>query len=338
MATFRAYWLAALTGLATLLPAAHALSTNLVFDATTKEFVAKVGDRYAEFDFSLTNTGPTEIIINSVRASCGCTTPKLPTLPWKLNPKESGSFHVTTDLAGKFGTFQKSIFMDTTEGPKLVYVKIVMPVTGNAVASMANVDSRTRNMQIAHADPQAVFRGDCANCHSKPTLGKKGEELFTAACAICHESDQRAVLVTDLHALKQTPTKAYWEAWIRNGKVGSMMPAFALEKHGPLSNEQIDSLVDYLMTEFPTRKPHAPDLSMIASAATATATPTVSVNGAPVATTIVGNGAPTRRPTVISGPPHVEPRIELPGNQPLLPPTQPIPPQTTGPAPVPPTN
>jgi mono/diheme cytochrome c family protein len=220
--------------------------------------------------------------------------------------------------------------MDTTEGPKLVYVKIVMPVTGNAVASMANVDSRTRNMQIAHADPQAVFRGDCANCHSKPTLGKKGEELFTAACAICHESDQRAVLVTDLHALKQTPTKAYWEAWIRNGKVGSMMPAFALEKHGPLSNEQIDSLVDYLMTEFPTRKPHAPDLSMIASAASA-----VTVNGAPVATTVVGrNSAPTRRPTVIAAPPH----IELPGSQPLLPPTPPIPPATTSPAPVPPTN
>jgi hypothetical protein len=138
--------------------------------------------------------------------------------------------------------------------------------------------------------------------------------------------------VTDLHALKQTPTKAYWEAWIRNGKVGSMMPAFTLEKHGPLSNEQIDSLVDYLMTEFPTRKPHAPDLSMVAAASAA---PTINVNGAPVATTVVGrDSAPTRRPNVVAAPPH----LELPGNGPLLPPSPPSPPSTTSPAPVPPTN
>src|ERR1041385_4848373 len=257
MAIFRAFWLVALTGIASLLPVSRAVSTNLVFDAITKEFDAKVGDRTAEFDFSVTNTGPVDVTINSVRASCGCTTPKLPALPWKLGPKESGSFHVTTDLAGKIGTFQKSIFMDTTEGPKLLYVKIAMPVNDTLAGNAPGVDARTRNMQIAHADPQAVFRGDCANCHAKTTLGKKGEELFTAACAICHESDQRAILVPDLHALKQPPTQAYWDAWIRNGKIGSMMPAFALEKHGPLSDEQIDSLVAYLQTdEFKTRKPH----------------------------------------------------------------------------------
>ena len=325
MATFRAFWLVALTGIAVLVPAARAVSTNLVFDAITKEFVAKVGERSAEFDFSLTNTGPTEVTINSVRASCGCTTPKLPTLPWKLQPNESGSFHVTTDLAGKFGTFQKSIFMDTTEGPKMLYVKVVMPVTAGTMANVPNVDARTRNMQIAHADPQAIFRGDCASCHSKPTLGKKGEELFTAACAICHESDQRAVLVPDLHALKQTPTKAYWESWIRNGKVGSMMPAFALDKQGPLSNEQIDSLVEYLATDFATRKPHAPDLHMVNLPSR-----TVTVNGA-----VLSVGAqPQPQPRPISSAP---PQIELPGSSPLLPPV-PVPPGASTPQPVPPSK
>src|SRR4051812_31064203 len=181
MAIFRAFWLVALTGLAALVPAARAVSTNLVFDGITKEFVAKVGERNADFDFSVTNTGPVDVTINSVRASCGCTTPKLPALPWKLQPNEAGSFHVTIDLAGKFGSFQKSVFMDTTEGPKMVYVKVVMPITTAPMAGVGNVDARTRNMQIAVADPQAVFRGDCASCHSKPALGKKGEELFTAA-------------------------------------------------------------------------------------------------------------------------------------------------------------
>jgi mono/diheme cytochrome c family protein len=295
MAKFRALWLVALAGIALLVPQSRAAaSTNLVFDAITKEYNAKVGERTAEFDFSVTNTGPTEVTINTVRASCGCTTPKLPTLPWKLEPGKSGSFHVTTDLAGKFGTFQKSIFMDTTDGPKLVYVKITVPTAANAAAGMANVDARTRAMQIAHADPQAIFRGECANCHSKPGLGKKGEELYTADCAICHESNQRAVLVTDLHALKQTPNEAFWDAWIRNGKVATMMPAFALEKQGPLSNEQIESLVAYLMSdEFKTRKPHYNGPSMTS------AQPIAQVTTLPPRT--------------------VTPHIPLPGSEPLLP-------------------
>jgi mono/diheme cytochrome c family protein len=338
MAIFRAFWLVALTGIVALVPAARAVSTNLVFDATTKEFASKIGERTAEFDFSVTNTGPVDVTINAVRASCGCTTPKLPALPWKLQPSESGSFHVTIDLAGKFGTFQKSIFMDTTEGPKMVYVKVVMPITAGAqMASPANVDARTRNMQMAVVDPQSIFRGDCANCHSKPTLGKKGEELFTAACAICHESDQRALLVPDLQALKQKPTRAYWEAWVRNGKVGSMMPAFALDKQGPLSEEQIGSLVDYLATDFATRKPHAPDLHMVNVAVPSR---TVTVNGAPIVAA-VGSSAnrfpqPQPQPQPVQGS-SLPPQVELPGNLPLLGPV-PSAPISSTPAPVPPSK
>lgn len=287
MAIFRPFWLIALAGIL-LFPRSRAVSTNLVFDAITKEYTAKVGERTAEFDFSVTNVGPTAVTINSVRASCGCTTPKLPALPWNLEPGASGSFHVTADLAGKFGMFQKSVFMETSEGPKVVYVKVNIPISANGSAAVAGMDSRQRNMMIAKADPQAIFRGDCANCHSKPALGKKGEQLFTAACGICHESDQRAVLVPDLMALKQTPTEAYWDAWIRNGKAGTMMPGFALEKQGPLSDEQIQSLVDYLMTDFKTRKPQ----------------------GHTVTTTAA---APKQTP----------PPVELPGNLPLFPPVPP---------------
>jgi mono/diheme cytochrome c family protein len=301
MAKIRTWWVVALAGLALLLPASRAVSTNLVFDGMTKEFVAKQGDRTAEFDFSVTNTGPEVVTISSVRASCGCTTPKLPALPWKLEPGTNGTFHVTTDLAGKFGTFQKSVFMDTSEGPKIVYVKITMPPPTDAVSAVPGMDSRTRNMQIAHADPQAIFRGDCANCHAKPTLGRKGEELFTTACGICHESDQRAVLVPDLHALKQTPTDLYWDAWIRNGKVGTMMPAFSLEKHGPLSDEQIDSLVAYLTTDFAKRTPRRQ---------TTAAAVHLKPPGARAAA-----------------------RIELPGNLPQLAPA-PEPPQAATPSPI----
>src|SRR4051812_46695284 len=101
MGKLRVLWLLMLAGIAFTLPVSRAVTTNLVFDAMIKEFTAKTNDVSAEFDFAVTNTSPSEITISSVRASCGCTTPKLPTLPWKLSGGESGSFHVTVDLHGK---------------------------------------------------------------------------------------------------------------------------------------------------------------------------------------------------------------------------------------------
>lgn len=316
MGRFRILWLAAFAAMGLLLPSALALSTNLVFDAVSKEFTAKPGDLTAEFDFSITNTGPTDITINSVHASCGCTTPKLPELPWTLKPGTNGSFHATIDLRGKFGTFQKTISLETTEGMKLVMLKCNLPSN----PAVAGLDPRTRNMQLAGADRQIVFRADCAACHATPTIGKKGEELFTAACAICHEAEHRAALVADLHNLKQTPTEAYWDAWIRNGKVGSMMPAFAHDQGGPLSDEQITSLVSYMMTDFPTRKPHAPATTNIQM--TASSQPGTAVTAPP---------QPVRRPINVQR--QRLPAAPLPGSGPLF--SAPPPPPSSSPSPVP---
>lgn len=231
--------------------AKRSANTNIVFDANIKEAVIKPGELTADFKFSLTNVGPNEVTIHSVRASCGCTTPMLPTMPWKLAPGASGSFSVSSDLRGKSGVFQKSVMLDTTDGMKIVYVKVNIP-TG---AGVAGVDARARNMQMAQADRQVVFRNDCAECHVRPAIGKMGEPLFVAACGICHEAEHRATMVPDLHALKATPTAAYWEAWVRNGKIGTLMPAFAQEHGGPLTDEQINSLVAFLDKDFPKRKP-----------------------------------------------------------------------------------
>ena len=119
-------------------------------------------------------------------------------------------------------------------------------------------------MQLAMADRQAVFKNDCASCHVAPAVGKKGEQLFAAACSICHEAPHRATMVPDLHALKFTPTKDYWHNWISNGKPGSLMPAFAQAQGGPLTDEQIESLAEYLTHYFPQR-------SVVANGGTPTA-------------------------------------------------------------------
>jgi mono/diheme cytochrome c family protein len=239
---------AAFCGLNPALRAAGPEHEAISWDAVNKEYTAKAGELTAQFIFNLTNTSPHDVTINWVRPSCGCTAAKLPPTPWTLAPGASGQMEFNIDLRGKYGVLSKYVNVDTTVGAKLLGLKVSIPG-----AAAPGLDMRTRNMQLAFADRQLVFRNDCAKCHVIPAIGKKGEDLFQTACGICHEAPHRATMVPDLHNLNTPPTKEYWEHWVRNGRPGSLMPAFAQTQGGPLSDEQIQSLVTYLTHYFPPR-------------------------------------------------------------------------------------
>jgi cytochrome c553 len=221
----------------------------LEWDSMSKDYTAKAGELTAKFSFALTNKSKDDVVINWVRPSCGCTVAKLPPTPWKLAPKEGGTIDLSVDLRGKYGNISKYVTVDTSHGQRMLNLRISIPNTG----AVAGMDNRTQNIQLAMADRQAVFKNDCARCHVAPTVDKKGEALFQAGCAVCHEAPHRATMVPDLKALKVVPTKEYWTQWITNGKVGTLMPAFASEQGGPLSKEQIESLADYLTNHYPQR-------------------------------------------------------------------------------------
>jgi mono/diheme cytochrome c family protein len=53
-------------------------------------------------------------------------------------------------------------------------------------------------------------------------------------------------MVPDLRNLKHPTDAAHWRQWIATSKPGSLMPAFGKAFDGPLSDAQIDSLVEYL--------------------------------------------------------------------------------------------
>ena len=79
-----------------------------------------------------------------------------------------------------------------------------------------------------------------------------GAELYQAACAICHGASHRASMVPDLMTAREPRDVAFWEKWISDGKDRTLMPGFAAKHKGPLSSEQIASLVEYAMKQFPT--------------------------------------------------------------------------------------
>lgn len=233
-------------------PPSAPVSSALRFDAPEKTAQLKAGEIEASFTFAVTNQSNTEVVISSVHTSCGCTAARLPATPWVLKPGEGGEIGATMNLAGKYGTVTKTVTVVSSAGSFPLYVKAVLP--NDAFEQLQRAGERSRNMQVAAADRQAVFRGDCARCHVEPTVGKSGRDLYTAACGICHDSPHRATMVPALRGRPGTFTADYWTQWIRHGKEGSLMPAFTPEKKGPLSEQQITSLAAYLTSDF-TREP-----------------------------------------------------------------------------------
>ena len=240
-------------------PAAATQVTNpnaLQFDAKEKTVHLKAGEIEAKFAFAVTNVSKEDVTIMSVHTSCGCTAAKLPSTPWVLKPGEGGEVGATMNLSGKFGTVTKTVTVSSTVGSVPLFVRAVMPK--DAYEQMQRMGDRSRNLQIAAADRQAVFRGDCARCHVEPVVGKLGKDLYTSACGICHDAEHRASMVPALRGRPGNFHSDYWTQWVRNGKDGSLMPAFDANKGGPLTEEQVTSLVAYLSTEFPKEPVPAP--------------------------------------------------------------------------------
>jgi len=123
----------------------------------------------------------------------------------------------------------------------VLHINILPPV----IPKMTEAE-RARGVAAAKIDRQAVFHDDCAKCHLKNIQGKYGKPLFDSVCGICHEAEQRATMVPDLHNLKTPTNDEFWRTWIAHGKPGSLMPAFITSEGGPLTDVQIASLATYL--------------------------------------------------------------------------------------------
>lgn len=223
---------------------AAAAAHPLTWDAMEKTLTAKAGDLAVSADFTVRNDSDQPVEIKRVLTSCHCTTAPPPRTPWILAPGASDVLHVTVDLMGRRGGLTKTIYVGSSAGEQQLILKVDIPPPPAA--------QREMNLQIAQRDRQAVFRGDCANCHAIPAAGKHGAALYGVACEICHIDDtRRATEVPDLAKPTGKRDEAFWRQWIRDGRDGTLMPAFAKAHGGPLDDAQIESLVTYLMETLP---------------------------------------------------------------------------------------
>jgi len=218
----------------------------VMWDATDKAIKTGANDETAKFTFTVKNQSTRSVTIFGVEPSCGCTVVDWPNVRWELAPGSSRTLVATIDLHHKGGDLEKALRVSSSIGTQTLTMRVTIPSADGA---------RERNREIALADRQAVFRGDCARCHVAPSSIQGGADLFMMSCAVCHVSPYKASMVPDLSLPKEHRDADFWRTWIAEGRAGSLMPAFSAARGGPFTKAQIEALVEFALHNLPVDPP-----------------------------------------------------------------------------------
>ncbi len=102
------------------------------FSKTTHDFEKITEDGgLAKYDFEFENTGDEALVVNSVRASCGCTTPTWTKTP--VEPGKKGIISVAYNPKGRPGAFTKSITV-TSNSTVAEEQSLTLIIKGNVVS------------------------------------------------------------------------------------------------------------------------------------------------------------------------------------------------------------
>lgn len=214
-------------------------AVGLSWPTVEQSVVVRSGEVEVSVSFDVENVSNHTVAITAVRPSCGCVSFTKSRLPLIIPSRAKDKVELTVDILGKHGRFRKEAIVRTEEGETTLIVWVDVQPTSAA--------ERNFNQQLAGVDRQRIFRGNCASCHADPIGDQMSDRLFITACAICHQAPHRAEMVPRLALTDTTKSAVYWRDWITHGKDGSLMPAFERAAGGPLSDSQIESLVNYLL-------------------------------------------------------------------------------------------
>lgn len=188
--------------------------------------------------FVIKSVGTDTLEIVSANPSCGCTAVLLDPAKKRLAPGQSVDLKVTFDAHNKApGNMTKVI---TISSNAVNGAQRQLRITGDIFKST-----------VAHAGAamsiQGVFEGSCASCHVDKGKGELGAKLYEADCALCHGDPKEHKPGADIASdamMNYEPSE--WKKIIADGIPNSNMPAFHTRHKGPLNDEEIASLVDYM--------------------------------------------------------------------------------------------
>lgn len=102
---------------------------EMTFEDRTHEFGDIMQGEKVSYTFVYKNTGNAPLIIKSVKASCGCTTPKYSKEP--VQPGDEGFVEVVFDSAGRQGFQTKSVTLTTNTPEEIIEVNFTANVKLN---------------------------------------------------------------------------------------------------------------------------------------------------------------------------------------------------------------
>lgn len=120
-----------------LLPFAAFSKSSARWLETTHNFGAfSENDGKVSCTFRFVNDGDTPVIIQSARATCGCTTPDYSKAP--IAPGDTGIVQVSYNPTGRPGRFDKKIYVDLSTEPS----RFTLSVIGSVIGTPATIGQR----------------------------------------------------------------------------------------------------------------------------------------------------------------------------------------------------
>jgi mono/diheme cytochrome c family protein len=191
-------------------------------------------DEQVEHLFDFSNIGSEPLQIHNVETSCGCTAVSLSSQV--LAPGESGKMKVTVDTVGKKGNIVKTITFfsnDALTPEKTIQVNIYVKAPPHPEFDIG----------------ETLFSPRCRSCHADKGEGLIGASLYLAICYQCHGIEGEggsATALSDPDYLKSVDEKHLYKS-IAEGETGTAMPGYSQKKGGPLTEKQLNSLVEFIL-------------------------------------------------------------------------------------------
>lgn len=234
-------WIAALA-----VASHHATETDrsgprIRFDLTMHDFGEIRSDEKVGYSWVFHNDGDMPLRIQRTRTSCGCTAGMVE--EGEVAPGSQGILEVTFDGAGQHGSVRKtvSVFSNDPVNP-LVRLTIRAKVKSTEILRASG--------DHPPISGQSLLMGECATCHSQPAHGKSDQPLYEAVCAMCHgpRAEGETGMAPSLRSADYLASRTDEElaTGIAYGTANPRMPGFSEVMGGPLSEEQIRSLVELI--------------------------------------------------------------------------------------------
>ena len=136
------------------------------------------------------------------------------------------------DTTGKFGRVTKTVTIKTND-----------PVQPELDVPVSVIVDHSAQADTDEPLESVLFGEECGRCHAQPAAGLTGAAVYDAVCQMCHGPMSEYVAglpssVTERGALR---------SWIAEGRAEVGMPGYDASVGGPLTPEQIDSLVDGML-------------------------------------------------------------------------------------------